>query len=266
MIKFWFVKNFCDSWDNLFFIIISNVFTIVAATAMYFVLTQSGDVNSYLPNIAFIVCAGFFMVVTFAWGVNAEKIAEFNTPSFAVFFKSLKTVFLTAFCFGALLAIFILAGVNGIRYYLAFFVSGNIIGILFTAVIAWFMLVVFIAMQWFVPLYFLQDENTFLKCLRKSFIIFFDNAAFSILLFVYNLILFAFTIISFGLIPGINGITLSSTNALRIRLYKYDWLEENPEYMDDREKRSQIPWDELIAEDKEILGPRNLASFLFPWR
>ena len=44
-----------------------------------------------------------------------------------------------------------------------------------------------------------------------------------------------------------------------------DWLEENDAF-NDIEKRRNIPWDELLEEDKESLGPRKLASFLFPWK
>ena len=72
------------------------------------------------------------------------------------------------------------------------------------------------------------------------------------------------------IIPGLNGILLSSTNALRLRLYKYDWIEKmsenDPDFEKNRDKRNEVPWDELLAEDKESLGPRKLSSFLFPWK
>ena len=100
-----------------------------------------------------------------------------------------------------------------------------------------------------VPLYFLQEENNFRKCFKKSFIIFFDNAAFSFVMLVYNLLLLALSFVLFFLLPGINGITLSNTNALRLRLYKYDWLEEHPDYVNNRDKRADVPWDELLADD-----------------
>ena len=103
------------------------------------------------------------------------------------------------------------------------------------------------------------------KCLKQCFILFFDTAMFTIGIFFHNIILLLLTVVTFGLVPGINGITVSTTNALRLRLYKYDWLEENDAF-NDIEKRRNIPWDELLEEDKESLGPRKLASFLFPWK
>ena len=41
-------------------------------------------------------------------------------------------------------------------------------------------------------------------------------------------------------------------------------LTEVPEK--DRDRRNDVPWDELIADDKESLGPRNWKSFVFPWK
>ena len=49
------------------------------------------------------------------------------------------------------------------------------------------------------------------------------------------------------------------------RLYKYDYLEEHPELTTKKERR-HIPWEELIYEDRETLGPRKLKSFIFPWK
>ena len=56
----------------------------------------------------------------------------------------------------------------------------------------------------------------------------------------------------FMLLPAPSGILLAQTNALRLRLYKYDYLERHPE-LQTRSERKDIPWDELIREDKEIL-------------
>ena len=46
---------------------------------------------------------------------------------------------------------------------------------------------------------------------------------------------------------------------------KYDYLEEHPE-LKTKKERKQIPWEELLYDDKETLGPRNFKSFFFPWR
>ena len=40
-------------------------------------------------------------------------------------------------------------------------------------------------------------------------------------------------------------------------------MEENPNLSPKEFKK--VPWDELLAEEKNILGPRSLRSFFFPW-
>ena len=43
-------------------------------------------------------------------------------------------------------------------------------------------------------------------------------------------------------------------------MYKYDWL-ETQSGLSRKEARRRIPWDELLAEEKETLGPRDFKSF-----
>lgn len=267
MFGFFLKKNFCDVWDNLFYLILTNVLPVAIGVGSYFAISVSAAINPYLPNAVFILCAGVLMSVLFAWGANARKIADFNSPKWSLFLASLKKCFLTGFIFGALLAVFVLVVRIAFSFYLGMYLkNGSLMSILLAAVLAWFFFIVVMALQWFVPLYFLQEDNTFGKNLKKSFIVYFDNAGFSFLMLLHNLALCVLTILTFGLIPGLNGITLSCTNACRLRLYKYDWFEEHPEYLEDKEKRTSVPWDELIADDKESLGQRKLSSFLCPWK
>ena len=244
---------------------------IAVLAGSFFAVRFSDSVHPLLPNLAFVLCAGVLMIALFAWGANAAKLADFRSPSFGVFFSALKLVWKIGFAFGALVAIALLLARFAIAYYLSlYFKDGSLLALIVTAALGWFLLVSAIALQYFIPLYFLQENNGFAKCLKKSFIIFYDNVFFSIELFVYNVILFALSCFLLMLVPGLNGITLSSTNALRLRLYKYDWIEKmsetDPEFENNRDKRNEVPWDELLADDKESLGPRKLGSFIFPWR
>lgn len=270
MFTFFLKKNVCDGWDNLFSILITNIFSIVLGVGGIFAAATVTAINQLLGVLVIAFCSGLFMIPIFAWGANARKIADFNTPSFSVFFRTMAVVWKTAFAYGAMISLAAVAVLVGLRYYMHMFADGNLFGLLLAAVLFWFMLISVFSLQWFIPFYFLQEENTFVKCLKKSFIVFFDNPLFSIAIFVHNVILFAFSIMLFFFVPGTSGITLACTNALRLRLYKYDWLEEmenkNPDFAKTRSRRVRVPWNELLAEDKELLGPRKLRSFLFPWK
>lgn len=271
MFKFYLKKNFADGWDNFFFLVASNAVTILILVFSYFLLKATYSLHPYFLLGGFVIFSGVLSLSLFAWGANAAKIADFRSPSFGVFFSALKSVWKIGLSFGIFVSVALLLARVAVSYYLsAYFRDGNLIGLIVTAVLGWFLLVSAIALQWFIPLYFLQESNGFSKCLKKSFIIFYDNVGFSIKVFFVNILLFALSCVTFMIVPGLNGILLSSTNALRLRLYKYDWIEkmndENPGFENDREKRSEVPWEELLAEDKESLGERKLSSFIFPWK
>ncbi|MBR1721433.1 MAG: hypothetical protein IJ727_02940 [Treponema sp.] len=271
MFKFFLKKNFCDGWDNFFFLVVSNIMTIVLLVASYVAISAAGEINPYLPNLAIVLCSGIVMIFIFAWGANAAKLADFCSGSFGLWFSAIRSVWKIGFAFGFMVSSVILIARFAISYYISLYVSsGNYLGLLLTALLGWFVLISAIALQWFIPLYFLQGNNGFKKCLKKSFIIFYDNVGFSVEIFIYNVGLFVLSCVFFMLMPGLNGILLSATNALRLRLYKYDWIEKmaesDPEFENNRDKRNEVPWDELLKDDKESLGPRNIKSFIFPWR
>lgn len=271
MFGFYFKKNFADGWDNFFFLVLSNAVTILLLVGSYFALKAADSFGSYAVLLAFILCTAILSLSLFAWGANAAKIADFRAPSFGLFFSALKNVWKIALAFGILISVVLILVRFAVAYYLAmYFKDGSLLGLIITAALGWFVFVSTIALQYFIPLYFLQENNGFKKCLKKSFLIFYDNVAFSIELFFVNLLLFILSCVTFMIIPGLNGILLSSTNALRLRLYKYDWIEKmsenDPDFEKNRDKRNEVPWDELLAEDKESLGPRKLSSFLFPWK
>ena len=83
--------------------------------------------------------------------------------------------------------------------------------------------------------------------------------------FLYSLIMMIISFFVFFILPGFAGIVLAHVNALRLRLYKYDWLEEHPEIANTK-ARKNVPWETLIEKDKETLGPRGFKSFIFPWK
>ena len=82
---------------------------------------------------------------------------------------------------------------------------------------------------------------------------------------LYTIVLLTASTVLVFLMPSFTGITLAQINALRLRLYKYDWIEQHPE-LTSRKDQKNIPWKALLQQDKETLGPRNIRSFIFPWK
>jgi hypothetical protein len=167
-----------------------------------------------------------------------------------------------AVLFALIVAVLSVMAVVVIPFY---FRMNSLVGLALSAVIFWVRVLSVLAFQWFIPLRFLLNNDLFFKSLKKCYIIFFDNATFSICYFMYQLVIMALSLFLGFLLPSFSGIVLAQTNALRLRLYKYDWLEAHPELPPGKE-RKHIPWDEVLAEDRETLGPRSLKSFIFPWK
>ena len=65
--------------------------------------------------------------------------------------------------------------------------------------------------------------------------------------------------------PGLCGINLGYINALKLRLYKYDWLDQHKDLKNAKDRKN-IPWDALLKEDKDILSKKSLKTMLMPWK
>ncbi|MCR4735064.1 MAG: hypothetical protein K5829_08690 [Treponema sp.] len=253
-------KNFCDGWDNLLSVVITNVIFLFVGLGLI-ALNAVASHNTILLVISFILTFIVVSIVIFAYGDTAAAIADFRGIHYVEFFKAIPGVLKDASLFGTMCALIVMISGFSIRYY---FAQQTMIGFMMGAAICWIDLFILLSLQWFVALRS-NMHNNFRKCLRKCFIVFFDNTAFSVLTGLYTLLLIVLSVLFLGFLPSIAGIEIAHANALRLRLYKYDYLEEHPELTTKRERR-QIPWEELIYDDREALGPRKLRSFLFPWK
>ena len=54
---------------------------------------------------------------------------------------------------------------------------------------------------------------------------------------------------------------LASQDAMKLLMFKYDYLDENPDA-----DIKHIPWDDLLYDEREKVGPRSLKSMIFPWK
>lgn len=273
MYGFLFKKNFCDGWDNLFSVVVINVLFLISMVGIIllssFATSRLAD-DASATNLFFmliqtaILFLGLFIfnIFDFAYGELAQKIANFEGIHFLDFFKRIPGVLLDAFLFSLLIIIVVFVSAYSLVFYI--FQQQSLIGLFVGALLFWLDIFIALALQWFVPIRS-TFHNKFGKCLKKCFIILMDNTGFSIIMALYNLLLLALSILPIGFFPSLAGISISKHNAFRLRMYKYDYLEEHPELKTPKERRN-IPWEELIFEDREALGPRKLRSFLFPWK
>lgn len=264
-------KNFCDGWDNLLSVVITNAIWLLSGFGLFLLMMtvikmvpdeDPSLLNYILIGSVFVFICVHFSIIGFAYGDTAASIANFEGIKILDYFKAIPGVLKDAIPFGLLVAAIIIISGFGFDFY--FLQSQSLVGFFAGGIIFWFDIFCLLSFQWFLPIRSLM-HNSFLKCLKKSFIIFFDNTGYSIFWFLHNIIMLVPSVLMFGFCPAFAGLLIANTNALRIRLYKYDYLEEHPELKTKKERR-QIPWEELIYDDREALGPRKLKSFLFPWK
>jgi len=268
MVWFFIKKNFCDGWDNLLWLMAFNLLILGIGIGVYYGLGAIIGIAT-LPEWAVIAlsipffAAGVFLISTILFSVSdvCAKIADFKSSSYKEVFTGLKNCWKDAILFSLMITVLVILAVIAIPFYLR---MGGLIGIFLAALVFWMLCLCAFSLQWFLPLRS-QLHGGFKKTLKKCFIIFFDNSGFSVFMFFYSLILAALSVFLAFLVPGLAGIALAQNNAFRLRLYKYDWLEKHTD-LSPREARKHIPWGELIAEDRETLGPRTLRSFIFPWK
>lgn len=253
-------KNFCDGWDNLLSVIVANLVFLFTGIGLV-ILNAFASANTLLALLAFVFSAVVLSIEAFAYSDTAAHIANFDGIRFIDFFKAIPGVLKDGTLFGLLNSAVFLISSFSIKYY---FGMQTLFGFALGCGLVWIDFFYLLAIQWFIPIRGLMHNN-FRKCLKKCFIILFDNTGFTLAYSLYNLILLILSVVCIGFFPSMSGILIGNTNALRILLYKYDYLEEHPELKTKKERR-QIPWETLIAEDREILGPRKLRSFLFPWK
>ena len=256
-------KNFCDGWDNLISVIIANLVFLFSGIGLVLLNAVAGRIQSEILSLLVLLFSVVFLsILIFAYSDSAAHIANFDGIHILDFFKAIPGALKDGALFGLMNAAVFLISSFSIRYYIVD--SGSLLGFGLGCAIFWVDFFYLLAMQWFIPIRALMHNN-FAKCFKKSFIILFDNTGFSLLMALYNLVLLALSVVCIGFFPSMSGILIADTNALRILLYKYDYLEEHPELRTKKERR-QIPWDDLISEDRDILGPRPIRSFLFPWK
>lgn len=257
MFGFFIKKAFFDGWDNLF--------TLVALNAVFILLLAGGvflppllSPLGALPPLLLLLCFILAGTVWFSALVHAlVKVADFGGIGMKEVLEALRQGLVPGLQVGLALGLGILVLSVGLPFYLS---QGGILGSLASGLLLWSAVIAFLAFQYYLPLR-ARLGGGFRKNLRKSLVLFFDNSFFSIFLFLYTLASFVLSFFLAFLMPGGAGIALALDDALRLRLRKYDWLEANP-----GADRRKVPWEELLAEDHELLGKRTLRGMIFPWK
>jgi len=249
-------KAFFDMWDNMFRIIIMNL-GYIAVLAIFFLLAP---LFISVPVLFFITLAlGIAVLAAYTGAVSrmCSEIADYKQPGFQDFLVFLKESWPSSLLLALIITGYLLIISVAFQFYGG---MKSLVGPLAVALLFWVTVAGSLASQYYFPIQSRLDRK-FRKIFRKTFLVFFDNPGFSIGLFLCALIILVGSAFTALLLPGISSIFLWWNIAFKLRLYKYDWLEQNPGV-----NRRRIPWDALLVNDRERVGKRTLKGMIFPWK
>ena len=271
MIRLFLRKTFYDIWDCFLYSLAFNFAVTMLGGAGALAM---GHLSSTLAQVA--AGAAFFLAggaLLTAFSLLYGQVSDYRSFSFKDTIAALKESLPTGLRLSALLFLLLLLAAFSVPFY---FSMMTLPGILLGCLLLWLILVCLAALQWFLPVYYRLNKG-FRACLRKSFILFFDNAGFSLFLLAFSLLLLAVSLVLGFLFPGWTAVLIAQQGALRLRMFKYDWMEEEEKKAAEagedvavglrpRGRKPRVPWDELLADEDENVGHRTLKSFFMPWK
>ena len=256
MILFLIKKVFFDVWDNLITIVLFNIgFAAIIAGGSYIAFIFEPAGIGYFITV--IISVFIFNIYAGAVSGYMGDLVQYKSTELKLFPEYIKKIWKSAIVISAISIFQIAALFIGFPFY---FSVGGLPGLVGLVTLFWISVLWWVAVQYFFPVAF-QLEESIKKQLKKSFILLLDNTFFSIFLGIYSILILGVSVFTALLIPGITVILLAHQAALKLRLYKYDYLQENSDA-----SRRNIPWNELLFKEKEKIGPRTLKGMIFPWK
>jgi hypothetical protein len=261
MTAFLFKKFFFDLWDNLFTTFAINFGFLFILFLAFFLPPLFPPFLAIVGFILFLAMIFFLFVYLCAAAAVLKDISDYRSPNLVDLTANLRGALLPAMVLFAVLALIVFI----LRFTVPFYLGmGGLLGPATAFFSCWICLFIVSLIQFYPSVYYRLGMQP-INCLKKCITLFFDNAGFC---FFTLLTTIFFSIFIFS-IPGFHLLYLDE--ALRLRLLKYDWLElRQTEQGNDKHepgrKRVKIPWDDLLAKEKEKTGDRSLKSFIFPWK
>jgi len=257
MIGFLIKKAFFDIWDNLLMLVLMS-FGFVAPIALLYlagVVAETSMLYSILIAVAslaiFSAYSLFVSSVTFGYSRNKKGGIKTVKEAFRFHWGHAVLYFV-------LLLVIAFIAIWGIPFYFSF---GNFFGLLMGMMLFWIGLAVILSMQYFFPLCFHMEADGAFKTFKKCFLIVSDNFGTTMFLALRTIVDLVLTILTASMIPGLAGISLSRMDTIRLLMLKYDFLEANPEAT-----KKDINWEDLLYEERQLVGPRTFKGMIFPWK
>lgn len=257
MIGFFIKKAFFDGWDNLITLVGYNLGFLLVLLAAYGAI-EAMAVSAVLGIVLLIVVSGLnslylgtvsFLTKSLAWyqkpSFSEKKIAFSDSWRHSLFHWLVNTLVLVILFFV-------------IPFYMSY---QTLVMFAIAVVLFWVALALMLSLMYYFPLAAQILKDRPMKTFKKALLVVGDNMGFSIFFGIYTLFNTALTVVFATIIPGAAGISLSGQVAMKLLMFKYDYLEQHP----DTPKR-KVPWEELLFDERERVGKRSFKGMIFPWK
>lgn len=251
-------KSFFDAWDNLGSLIISNLSIFIAAAGGLWPVFKIMETGSASGLIFLVIVVPLVFVIAGAMSAIMSQVADYRRISWSEIPDVVRNTWKSSLFMAFLTIIFFSMSIFGMIYYSSI---KTLLGLTATALLFWISVGVYLTFMWYFPVRN-RLSGGFRKSLKKSALIMFDNIFLTLFIgvIVVPVQLFLWPLTAFGAF-GPAGIQLFLNGAMRLLMLKYDWLEEHNDA-----KRKDIPWFELLIDEKERVGKRTLKGMIFPWK
>ncbi len=250
-------KSFFDMWDNFLSVVLFNLGFIIILMIPIWLPAPIAEVSL----IGALLVQALGVVIAFVYSgtiaMMARDIANYQKPEFKNLIGYLKETWITSLVLGLIYVAIGLIFKVGVPFYSAL---GNMLGLAAIVFLLWAVVIFALASQFYFPVRAQLDDKV-RTVLRKSFVILFDNTMFTVVVAIGTILTTGISVFTALLIPGLTGVLIWHQVGLKLRIYKYDYLEEHPEA-----NRRKIPWEALLIDDREKVGTRTLRGMIFPWK
>ncbi len=257
MIGFLIKKGFFDIWDNLLMIVLMNL-GFIAPLGLILLAGMAGE-TSALASVLLQVLA---VLVFSLYGLGVSGVtygySKYQRNGFTAFKEAYRYHIGHGFFHFLICMVIAFLIMFVIPFY---FAINNLFGIFMGMLMFWLVILLVLTIQFYYPLCFHMEADGALKTFKKCFIVVADNLGTTLFLFLRSIIDFVLTVLTATLVPGLTGISLSRMDTLRLIMKKYDFLEANP-----GSTKRDVNWEDLLYEEKQLVGPRSLKGMIFPWK
>jgi len=257
MIGFLIKKTFFDAWDNLIGLVVSNLGFLVCVMAGLGSFQVSASVLP-LRILCLILSFGLLSFHIIGIATITDSYSKYQRAGLSGYKKGFKHYWRHGLFLWLMLLIIFCMAVIIIPFYLQ---MKSVVGLIFGVIAFWLLLSLIIAIPYYIPLMVRFSGDKPLKTLKKCYLVSVSNTGTTIFLLFYNILQIGLGLVTAGLLFSGTGMMLSAADTFKLLMYKIDYLEENPET-----NPKEIPWEDILFEEKENVGHRTLKGMIFPWK